>query len=246
MFPHLVELKRDKTPRDVVAQTLDYTSWASGLGHADIGEIYSAYAAKAGLPSTSLEAAFADAFDQALPDELNTEHRMTIMASTQDATTERIVRFLAEQYGVAINMVFFRYFLDEGREYVARTWLLDDAQVAEESRTARRVASKREPWNGRDWYAVFGEGEGNRQWPDARKYGFFSAGGGKRYTQPVRDLKVGQRLWVHVTGRGYVGTGTVAGAAVPMVETASCWDSDEMRLSVKCVRPQRPESPPAL
>ncbi len=62
---HILELKRDKTPRDVVAQTLDYTSWASGLGHADISEIYSAYAVKAGLPLTSLEAAFADAFDEA-------------------------------------------------------------------------------------------------------------------------------------------------------------------------------------
>jgi hypothetical protein len=215
---HVLELKRDQTPRDVVAQTLDYTSWASALGHADLTEVYSHYAVKYQLPEVSLEAAFEDAFGVPLPDQVNATHQMTVMASAPDSATERIVRFLAETYGVAINMVYFRYFEDEGRRYLARTWLLPEGVVAEESGGSRGRAGKSEAWNGQDYYAAFGLGEDNRSWDDARQYGFFSAGGGKRYTRPVRNLSVGQRLWVAVPGRGYVGVGIVDGPAVPMAE----------------------------
>ncbi len=143
---------------------------------------------------------------------------MTVMASSPDSATERIVRFLAETYGVAINMVYFRYFEDEGRRYLARTWLLSESAVTEEAGGSRGRAGKSEPWNGQDYYAAFGLGEDNRSWDDARRFGFFSAGGGKRYTRPVRNLFAGQRLWVAVPGHGYVGVGTVEGPAVPMAE----------------------------
>ena len=38
---HVLELKRDRTPRDVVAQALDYGSWVDGLGLVEIEAIYS-------------------------------------------------------------------------------------------------------------------------------------------------------------------------------------------------------------
>jgi len=39
----VVELKRDRTPRDVVAQTLDYGSWVQGLSVEDLEQIYVDY-----------------------------------------------------------------------------------------------------------------------------------------------------------------------------------------------------------
>jgi RecB family endonuclease NucS len=36
----LIELKRDKTPRDVVAQSLDYASWVEKLQPEDIAAIF--------------------------------------------------------------------------------------------------------------------------------------------------------------------------------------------------------------
>ena len=215
---HVLELKRDQTPRDVVAQTLDYTSWASGLGYADLTEIYSHFSVKYRLAETALEAAFEDAFGVALPDQMNASHQMTVMASSPDSATERIVRFLAETYGVAINMVSFRYFEDEGRRYLARTWLLPESVVTDEGGGSRGRAAKTEAWNGQDYYAAFGLGEDDRSWDDACRFGFFSAGGGKRYTMPIHNLFVGQRLWVAVPGHGYVGVGMVAGPAVPMTD----------------------------
>lgn len=33
---HVIELKRDKTPRDIVGQLLDYASWVQTLGYEDV------------------------------------------------------------------------------------------------------------------------------------------------------------------------------------------------------------------
>lgn len=41
---HVLELKRDRTPRDVVAQTLDYGSWVQNLSHEDVLGFYAKYA----------------------------------------------------------------------------------------------------------------------------------------------------------------------------------------------------------
>ena len=40
----LIELKRDRTPRDVVAQALDYAGWVHKLQPEDIAAIYSRFA----------------------------------------------------------------------------------------------------------------------------------------------------------------------------------------------------------
>ena len=37
---HVIELKRDKTPRDVAAQVLDYGSWVAALSHEDVLELF--------------------------------------------------------------------------------------------------------------------------------------------------------------------------------------------------------------
>ena len=63
---HVLELKRDMTPRDVVAQALDYGSWVRGLQRADVLEI-----AEDHFGEQPFTAAFEDAFGQPLPDEVN-------------------------------------------------------------------------------------------------------------------------------------------------------------------------------
>ena len=37
---HVIELKRDRTPREVVAQILDYGSWAQDLSLSEVTELY--------------------------------------------------------------------------------------------------------------------------------------------------------------------------------------------------------------
>ena len=66
-----------------------------------------------------------------------------------------------------------------------------------------------------DWYVLFGHPE-RRRWEDAHRYGFVSGGGGRRWSVRLHDLDVGDRVFVHVPGAGYVGIGDGVGAAVPV------------------------------
>ena len=40
---HILELKRDRTPREVVAQLLDHGSWVSALSHDEVIDIFTTY-----------------------------------------------------------------------------------------------------------------------------------------------------------------------------------------------------------
>jgi hypothetical protein len=104
-----------------------------------------------------LGVAFRERFDAELPEVVADEHQLVIVASELDPATERIVEYVA-QYGVPVNAVFFRYFVDDGREYIARSWLLNPADPENRPRVA--VARKpRALWNGHDFYVSFGEDE---------------------------------------------------------------------------------------
>ena len=60
---------------------------------------------------------------------------------------------------------------------------------------------------GRTWYVNFGDNL-QRDWDDARRYGFVSAGGGTWYSKALRKLSPGDRLLVYLPGRGYAGIAT--------------------------------------
>ncbi len=222
---HLLELKRDKTPREVVAQVLDYGSWASTLSRDDIIDIASRHL------DQPFEAAFEDVFGSAPPDELNGELSLTIVATELDPSSERIVTYL-RGFGVPVNAVFFSYLEDDGRRYLARSWLAtsdDDASVA--SPGGRK--GKRASWNGLDWYVSFG---GNRPWEDARRFGFVSAGGGKFYSQTMRALPEGARVWVNIPGTGYVAVGRTLGPAARLEDATVLQDGTWVPLAAQDLR----------
>jgi len=225
---HVIELKRDKTPRDVTAQTLDYGSWVATLGSSEIHEIFANF-----RPGIALEEAFGEVFSSPLPEELNTAQSLTIVAASVDSATERIVRFLNEDYGVPINVIFFRNFVDGGASYLARTWLVDSDAQAGGTGSAARKTKTREPWNGTDWYVSFGEFSDGRQWVDARKYGFISAGGGKWFVQTLKNLPIGARVLVHIPKEGYVGVGEVIAEAQRFDRAQVIVDGTEQPLKVQ-------------
>ncbi len=201
---YVIELKRDKTPREVAAQALDYGSWVRELGYEDLTELFASYSG-----GTDFDDAQQEAFGE-VPETLNGIHHLVIVASELDSSTERILDYLND-FEVPINVVFFRYLNDEGKEYLARSWLVDPEQV--ETRTAK----KKRPWNGRDFYVAFGEGEHEaRLWEDALQFGFISGGGKKWYSRSLFALQPGHRVFVCIPKRGYVGVGRVVESAQPV------------------------------
>lgn len=106
----LIELKRDRTPRDVVAQAIDYASWVGSLRPEDITTIYRQFKQN---DNVIFADDFRQRFGQPLDEiELNQSHQIVIVASALDDSTERIVRYLSER-GIPINVLFFQVLTTE-------------------------------------------------------------------------------------------------------------------------------------
>ncbi|BAM06288.1 PDDEXK family nuclease [Leptospirillum ferrooxidans] len=208
----VIELKKEKTPRNIVAQVLDYGSWISTLHDEDIANIHNNYL-KRYFPEKQLQSInenFCRYFNvKTMPDELNQSHQLIIVASFLDPSTERIVDYLAEQYKVDIKTIFFRFFKDGESEYLARVW------SGEPIISSNSTDSESRKWNG-EYYVSFGGNDKNRDWEEAIKYGFISAGGGAWYSNTLQMLAPGARIWVNIPGTGYVGVGRVISPAVPV------------------------------
>jgi hypothetical protein len=201
----LIELKRDRTPREIVAQALDYASWVAELTADRIVHIYDRFS-----QSGSLGAAFQKRFGMALDeDALNQAHQIIIVAAELDPSTERIVAYLNAR-DIAINVVCFQVFEHGGQQLLSRAWLIDPSETIV---LPLPPDPDREPWNG-EFYVSFGDPT-SRSWEDARRYGYISAGGGTWYSQTLKRLAPGDRVWVKIPQTGYVGVGVVEQTVQP-------------------------------
>jgi hypothetical protein len=102
---------------------------------------------------------------------------------------------------------FFQVFRLGQEQLLSRTWLVDPAET--QLLVASGSSRTKQPWNG-EFYVSFGHGP-ERDWEEAQKFGFISAGGGNWYTRTLKLLKVGDRIWVNIPSEGYVGVGRVKG-----------------------------------
>lgn len=202
----LVELKRDRTPREVVAQALDYASWVERQDAENIAAIYGRF-----RPGRSLAADFRDRFGQVLDEEtLNESHQIVIVAAALDASSERIVNYLNDR-GLAINVLFFQVFNHGEQQLLSRAWLIDPGEVQVHAANATPRGEK-EPWNG-EYYVSFGA-DRTRIWDEAVRHGFISGGGGTWYSNSLRMLSPGDRIWVKIPAAGFVGVGRVTGPRI--------------------------------
>ena len=214
----LIELKRDRTPREIVAQALDYASWVAELTADRIMQIYSRFS-----QGGSLEADFQQRFGMALDEEtLNHAHQIIIVASELDPASERIVGYLNER-DIALNVVFFQVFQHGDQQLLSRAWLIDPGETQANAATAKGSAG--EPWNG-EFYVSFGDAT-SRNWDDARRYGYISGGGGLWFSQTLKMLTPGDRVWVNIPKTGYVGVGEVLEVAQPAKDFKVMTESGE-------------------
>jgi len=201
----VLELKRGRTPREVVSQLLDYGSWVKDIGYNELDQIAQRWAQK------SVAAIFQDVFGEAMPETVNESHNLVVVASALDDSSERIINYLSETYGVSINAVFFTFFRKDNIELVGRAWLKDPVETVE-----RAEPRKRAPWSGY-WFVNVGEGR-HRNWDDNLKYRYIGAGQDEKYSRPLKRLKVGDKIFAYMKGIGYVGYGEVTKEAVPIID----------------------------
>ena len=173
----VVELKKGQTPRDVTSQALEYSSWVKDLEFDEITRIANSYPGIAG----SLAEAFRERFGMELPEQLNQAHRSLIVAESVDASTDRIVRYLAEM-SVPINVATVQHFEDgKGTELLAQVYLIEPESIQPR---ARRMSARSGYRSVNDLQALADEkgiGEIYRRLRDGVRGIFFAQGSRRRW-----------------------------------------------------------------
>ena len=205
----LIELKRGKTSRQVVAQALDYASWVKQLEVTEIAEIYRRFKGDRDLAKDFIERFNNVHLEE---EEWNQSHQIVIVAAELDDSTERITKYLRDE-DVFVNVLFFQVFKNGNDKLLSRAWLVDPSETQLNRAGQAKVQKERQPWNG-EYYVSYGR----RSWEDARLYGYVSGGGGTFYSRSLNMLSPGDRIWVNLPGEGYAGVGRVKESRRPIFE----------------------------
>ena len=131
-----------------------------------------------------------------------TPTRSSLLRQSLILPTERIVGYLNER-DIPINVIFFQVFQHGEHQLLSRTWLIDPGETQANAAVGKSQVGEKEPWNG-EYYVSFGDAT-SRSWEDARKYGYISAGGGTWYSQTLKMLSPGDRVWVNIPREGLCG-----------------------------------------
>lgn len=100
----LLELKKGRTPRDMIGQALEYASWVSSLGYEEIVELATR---KQFSSESAFRQAFKQKFDSELPESINQAHEILLVAPEATPAIATVVEYLRESYGVPINLITF-------------------------------------------------------------------------------------------------------------------------------------------
>ena len=145
----IVELKRDRAPRDVVAQLLEYAAWANELSEDQVHEMAEGYfQTRDEFQGRSFHDVFNDIFD---PDEvpaLNRSLRLFIVAEEISPRVSSVCRFLRTAHGMDISCIAVSTFQTESGEVLVNT----EAKVGDGNigapKAQRRLASHISQWSG--------------------------------------------------------------------------------------------------
>lgn len=140
----VIELKRDRTPRDTLAQALEYASFAEGLDTAQLENILRSYMADASLAIAEYHREYFElASDEAVA--FNKDQRIVIVGQRITAEIRQTALFLRSK-GVRVTCVEFSFFQTNGGTKL----LSQEIVVGSEVPRALTVASRSLPIITRD------------------------------------------------------------------------------------------------
>lgn len=129
----IVELKRDRLPREALAQAIDYAADVATWSLEKLGEVCASYT---GQPLEDvLPEAFPDIDLETLP--INVAQRIVLVGFSVEPALERMIEWLSEAYGVGINAVVLKYVrTSDGAEMLSRSAVI--SEQVEETRARER------------------------------------------------------------------------------------------------------------
>lgn len=101
----IVELKRDKLPREALAQAIDYASDVAGWGIDRFREICKSFT------NQNLEDLLQERFDSIVVEDLaiNQSQRLLLVGTAVEESLGRMIEWLSDNYSVGINAVVLNY-----------------------------------------------------------------------------------------------------------------------------------------
>jgi hypothetical protein len=130
----IIELKRDQTLRETIAQGIEYAAWASKLGRDDVLQRGAQRYGSEGAFQTAFESQFGGRF----PDTVNESQRILLVAPEITDATAEVIEYLAETYRVPINAVSFDLFSLDSRQVLVRHLVLEQSETPQPPGTKKR------------------------------------------------------------------------------------------------------------
>jgi len=119
----IIELKRDKLAREVVAQAIDYASDTANWDIDKLNEICLKYS------NNSLEDYITDHFENIEIDDLtiNNTQRLLLVGFSIDESLSRMIEWLSSKYDLAINAIVLNYVkTSSGNELLSKTVIIPE------------------------------------------------------------------------------------------------------------------------
>lgn len=139
----IIELKRDKLPREVIAQALDYVSDVSSW---DLDRVSDECSKFSGLP---LEDYLNENFEEIDLEDLkvNENQRLLLVGFSIDEPLERMIEWLSNNFGVGLNAIILKYIQTRsGDEFIARTMIIpEDVQKERIRKKGNKIETTDEP-----------------------------------------------------------------------------------------------------
>jgi hypothetical protein len=220
----VVELKRSEDGGHMDLQAIRYAAMVSTMTFTRAVETHATYLQGLGKVDEHAQTLILDFLGWGDSDErlFAKETRIVLVSGEFSKEITTAVLWLNDR-GLDIRCVRLRPYSWSDRTLLDIQQVIPLPEAAEyQVQLRRKEAEKRQakesgPWNG-EYYVSFGHDPEGRSWEDAVKYGFVSGGGGSWYTQTLRMLEKGSRIWVNVPREGYVGVGLVEETSKPINE----------------------------
>ncbi len=118
----VVEIKRGRTPRDVVAQAMEYAGWVQKLDREKLNEIALEHFESAGIRFDSLEDAMMQKYfpEERAEVEFNRDQRILIVGQEVSVQVGGVSRFLRDK-GVDITCIEFSYYTTKEGDIMVAT-----------------------------------------------------------------------------------------------------------------------------
>jgi hypothetical protein len=140
----IIEFKKDESPRDVIAQILEYTAWVSKIGYDGLNDLYAGYGKR---KNEDLHSAFTEFLSLSDEETLskadyNSRQRIVIFAGTVEDDIIEVTKYLRENGNIDIYCIEYNSYKSATGEEIINTEVRVGAESIGSRSSAPEVLTK--------------------------------------------------------------------------------------------------------